>query len=103
MFISKPNEDGVVFVTGKRNQYLVTYCMEDEYFHKIENAWEIFDRMDMADCYDISIVRIMLLDNENITECVFRGVWHDDVEHLKMQIEDKETGEVYDVGYGTDH
>lgn len=104
MIISKPNEDGVVFIMGKEHKYLVVYRIEGKLTEPvIETAREIFNKMDMDDCYDIEIVKIHLLEGDTMSECWFRGTWHNPKEPLKMKIVDLKTHEVYDVGYGTDH
>lgn len=100
-------ENGVRFVTGKPNTYFVIYedrsGDEDEYIPVVKTAREIFDCMDMSDCHGREIERIFLIKGKDIIECRFRGTWFDPSDPLKMQIEDRETEEIYDIGYGTDH
>ena len=103
MIINQPNEDGIVFVTGKENKYFVIYDMDGEYVPKVETGREIFNRMDMSDCYDITIVRLWLIKGDYITSARFLGTHHDRNENLKMEIVDTITGEVFDIGYGNDH
>ena len=84
------------------NRYLVCYETEGDIYKHIDVAMSIFSAMDMADCYDIHIRYIYLITDDCPRECIFRGVWtHDDP--LQMDIIDAATGEVYDVGFGTDH
>lgn len=72
-----------------------------EEWTKIMTADEIFNLMDMADCYGLSI-DIWKINGfgEALTECSFLGCWHDGSDPLKMCI----IGDgVKEVGYGTDH
>lgn len=100
------------------NKYLVTYEIEGEICEpKIETATEIFNKMDMDDCYDISILDLRLLQKpENRFDvyypaCQFFGTWScknpetGKIDPLRMEIRKKflDTDIVYDVGYGTDH
>ena len=87
----------------KPNRYYVVYKIEDEYYPHIESAMEIFNKMDMSDCYDISVERICLINNSKLIPCRFRNTWHDPREPLRMQIENKRNGTVYNIGYGSDH
>lgn len=102
--ILKETEDGLEFVATNNHKYVVIYEIEGEICEpEIKTAKEIFDTMDMSDCYDISIKRLMLVDGAKLIGCRFRGTWHDLNDRLKMKIENVITGEVYDVGYGSDH
>lgn len=104
MIKTQPNEDGVVFVYGKPHKYLVTYQQEGEVWTKMVTGHEIFDKMGMSDCYDISIEQLALMDDESKpTICTFHGTWHDTKDPLRMEIVHALTGEVYDVGYAPDH
>lgn len=88
------------------NKYLVIYEIEGEICEPaIETATQIFDKMDLSDCYDITIKRIFLIDGSKVGECRFRGTWHDPKEPLKMVIEAMYPAPPlpYDIGYGTDH
>ncbi len=105
------------------NKYLVTYEIEGEVCEPvIETAMQIFNKMGMDDCYDISILSLRLLvpyknrkdfyENHGLyPACEFYGTWcckdpqTGRIDPLRMEIRrkfvDKEI--VYDVGYGTDH
>ena len=96
-------EDGVMFVAGKQHNYFVIYMFDEDFSPVIETGHEIFDRMDLSDCYPIEIRQLFLIDGDQLRACKFRGTWHDGKDPLKMQIENVITGEVYDVGYGSDH
>ena len=101
---TKPDEDGIVFVTGKEHEYIVTYQCDDEVQTKKETGREIIRTMDMADCYGLSILGYVIkVDGDDCKPCVFHGTWSDGNDRLKMWIDDAVTGEVYDVGYGSDH
>lgn len=101
------------------NKYLVTYEVEDHIFAVIETAREIFNKMDMDDCYDIRILGLTWLKEYDDPQdfriygypaCEFRGTWccrnpeTGKIDPLRMEISEI-TGdcEVLDVGYGTDH
>ena len=103
MIMSKPNEDGVVFVTGKENKYFVIYDIEGETVPKTETAREIFSRMEFDDCYDISIKGLWLVKEETIIPAKFCNVWHNPKDPLCVKIKDLKTDEVYDVGYQPEH
>ena len=103
MIATKPNEDGVVFVTGKENKYFVIYDIEGELFPTIETGREIFRRMEFSDCYDITIKRIWLINGERITDVKFWDVWHNSKEPLLVEIKDVVTDEVYDSAYQPEH
>ena len=84
--------------------YLVTYEMEGEVFHRFETENTIFDRMDMSDCYDIDIKNILLCEEGKLQiACQFFGTWHNGDDPLRMEIRTLGNGEVVSVGYGTDH
>ena len=85
-------------------KYAVLYYIEGKWLVSVENANEIFSRMDMDDCYDISIIDIRLLDEERFCEpCKFFGSWHNPDDPLRMEIRSLKTGKVVEAGYGTDH
>ena len=82
--------------------FVVQRIIEGEHVApKVMSASEIFDMMDMADCYDIQIV-IWKFDDfgKEPKRCEFLGVWSNAKDPLRMVIvcENK----VW-VGYGTDH
>ena len=102
--VVKETDDGFEFVSTNDHKYVVIYEIEGEICEpEIVDARQIFDKMDMSDCYDISIKRLLLVDGAKLIGCRFRGTHHDFKEKLKMKIENVITGEVYDVGYGSDH
>lgn len=82
--------------------YLVQGIMEDEEFASLMTAKEIFDMMDMDDCYQVRI-EIWRLDGigSEPEKCGFCGTWHDWKDPLKMKIVCN--GETLEVGWGTDH
>ena len=85
------------------NIFLVNQLIDGEDFSaRIMTADEIFDMMDMADCYNIQIRVYILRGFEDKPKlCKFRGTWHDPSDPLKMVIEYE--GKEIAVGYGTDH
>ncbi len=91
------------------NKYLVIYEIDGELSEpSIETAFAIFSKMDMSDCYDITIRRIWLIHGINLTECRFYGTWHNWNEPLRMEIRamipaTPEQFKPFDIGYGTDH
>lgn len=91
------------------NKYLVIYEIDGELSEpSIETASDIFQKMDMSDCYPVSIASLYLIDGINFVKCRFQGTWHNPKDPLKMQIKvvcpaTKEMMEPLDVGYGTDH
>ena len=95
--------DGGKVFTGKKNTYLVIYLIDGTPSPHIETGSQICDRMDMADCYDIHIVNLQLINGTELIACRFYGTWHDPSEPLKMRITNRYTDEEYDVFYGTDH
>lgn len=99
------NEDGDLKFKGTQNyKYLVIYELDDDICDPVvSTATEIFNKMDMSDCYPIHVERILMIEGKELTECRFRGTWHDPNEPLKMVIENRETEEIMDVGYGSDH
>ena len=73
----------------------------DEEWAKVMSARQIFELMDMSDCYGIQI-DVWKINGwgQALTECVFYGCWHDPKDPLKMRI----FGDgVDEIGYGTDH
>ena len=99
------NEDGEAREVNFTDRYLVTYRIEGELVDpQIETARQIFEKIDMNDCYDISINRLYLLNKEKApTQCYLRGCWHNPKDPLRMEIRNLVTDEVYSFGYGTDH
>ena len=88
-----------------KTEYLV--CIqwegEEEQENKIMTAAQIFNMMDMSDCWPIDYTMdIWRIDGVGfqLAECGFRGKWHDPSDPLKMVINCNGTQE---VGYGTDH
>jgi len=85
-------------------KFIVKYEMEDDVLVAVETATEIFDKMDMDDCYNIYITDIRQFDVDNFCEpCEFHGTWYYWNDPLRMEIVRKKDGEVVAVGYGTDH
>lgn len=84
------------------NRFLVNAIDDSgEEWSKIMTAPEIFNMMDMSDCYGIDICVWKINSySEALSECSFLGCWHDFKDPLKMEI-------IWDggreVGYGTDH
>lgn len=122
MIISKPNEDGVVFVTGEEHKYLVTYEIEGELCEPvIETAREIFRKMKFDDCYDIKIRDLKWLKPYKTYDeyrfelnpyptCEYKGTWCNTnpetgrIDPLRVEIRQKfGDGEVLDVGYQPEH
>ena len=86
-------------------KYLVIRKWEDseETSAEIMTAAEIFNYMDMDDCFPCELyMDIYRINGIGIapTECSFRGTWHDPSDPLKMVIVG---GGISEVGYGTDH
>ena len=75
----------------------------DDFSPVIMEAREIFNMMDMSDCFpselELDIYRIEGIGLAPV-ECSFRGKWHDINDPLKMAIVG---GGIREVGYGTDH
>ena len=103
MYISRPNDDGIVFIHGEQHKYYVVYSTDGEYFSVIETGRQIFDRMDMDDCYDIHINRLLLINKTRLVPCEFYGTRHNWDDALRMEIRRRSNGKVLDVGYGSDH
>ena len=104
MIISYDENGNARMMASNNNNYLVTYDIEGENYTHIETARTIFNKMDMSDCYDISIVSLFLIrENGRVSECVYRGTWHNGKDPLLMAIQLKRGGRVIDEGYGTDH
>lgn len=122
MFMSKPNEDGVVFITGEEHKYLVTYEIEGELCEPvIETAREIFRKMEFDDCYDIKI-RVLKwlkpyktydeyrLEWRPYPSCEYRGRWCNEdpetgkIDPLRVEIRMKFGNmETLDFGYMHEH
>lgn len=84
--------------------FLVKYEMEGEIYSAIEKPIQIFNKMDMADCYELYIEGIWDLDPDHyLEECVFYGTWHDPSCPLKMEIRRKKNNKFIVGGFGTDH
>lgn len=84
--------------------YLVTYEIEGKIFHNFESEKEIFSKMDMDDCYDITIKNILLCEEGKLpVSCQFFGTWHNIKDPLRMEVRNLITNELYSIGYGTDH
>ena len=113
MFISKPNDDGIVFVTGEPHKYLVTYEIKGEMCEPaIKTASEVFHDMEFDDCFDIKIVDIRLLrlsEDDPYPECKYHGTWCNydpetgKIDSLRVEIRTKNGNEVLDVGYQPEH
>ena len=85
-------------------EYCVIYSIDGEVCEPVINSdTEIFEKMDMSDCYPIEIVSIYYPRNGVVMEeCVFHGTWHNPQKPLQMKITNVRGG-VLDIGYGTDH
>lgn len=83
-------------------KYLVNGITEDTEWSKIMTAAEIFDLMDMSDCYqvDIDIWKINGY-GEALTECGFIGKWMFKGDPQRMEI--RAMDGAIEVGYGTEH
>ena len=70
----------------------------------IMSAMEIFDMMDMSDCFDIDIDIYEFGETfgDAPMHRLFRGHWSHFDDPLRMEITDEE-GNVLAVGHGTDH
>lgn len=104
--IFKMYEDGSMrLVSTNENKYLVTFEIEGELSNAvILSPRQIFDKMDLDDCYDISVVSIYLIKKNGApVKCVFHGTRHDLSDPLKMSITSSSGKKIYDYGYGTDH
>ena len=84
------------------SKFLVNGITEENEWSKIMTADEIFQMMDMDDCYNISI-DIWKINGygEALTECHFFGTWSFAKDPLRMEIRSENGTEA--VGYGTDH
>ena len=84
-------------------RFLVVGDMGGEEFTKLMDAGEIFDMMDMSDCYPDGIdIDVWYIKGwgEAPVECSFLGKWHDGRDPQRMVI----VGDgVREVGYGTEH
>lgn len=88
------------------NRFLVVYELEGkETSPHITTANEIFDKMDMDDCYDVSVKYLYWLKEKpfKLIPCKFYGTWHRFKDPLLMEIVRTDTGETMSFGYGTDH
>lgn len=103
-------EGNVVFVTGKENKYLVIYSYDGELGEpQISTGREIFQKMEMDDCYPVSIERLILIDGKELRECEFHGTWcctdreTGKIDPLRMEIRRMADGILLDSGYAEDH
>lgn len=73
----------------------------DEEWSKVMTAPEIFNMMDMADCYGL-LIDVWKINGygEALSDACFLGTWHDPSDPLKMELR-WEGGR--EIGYGTDH
>ena len=83
--------------------YIVHINCEGMLGVRVMTALEIFDMMDMDDCYDINIdiYEFTTFGEAPVRRC-FRGTWSCLDDPLRMEITD-ESGNVINAGYGTDH
>lgn len=83
-------------------KFLVNGMTEGEEWSKIMTAREIFEHMNMSDCYDIKM-DIWKINGygEALTECGFMGKWMFKGDPQRMEIRSDEGIEA--VGYGTEH
>lgn len=83
-------------------KYLVNGITECGEWSKIMTAAEIFDMMDMEDCYEVHI-DIWKINGygEALTECGFLGKWMFTGDPQRMEI--RSDAGIEDVGYGTEH
>ena len=84
-------------------KFLVNGITEGEEWSKIMTAAEIFDMMDMEDCYEVHI-DIWKINGygEALTECCFLGKWcfgPKDPQRMEIRSDDG----IEEVGYGTEH
>ena len=103
-------EGNVVFVTGKENKYRVIYSYDDELGEpQISTGREIFQKMEWADCYPVSIERLLLIDGKELHECEFHGKWcctdreTGKTDPLRMEIRRKADGILLDSCYAPEH
>ena len=103
-------ENGVVFVTGKVNKYLVIYSYDDEIGEpEITTGREIFQTMEMDDCYPVHIEKLLLIDGKEIHECKFYDTWcctdreTGKIDPLRMEIRRMADGILLDSGYAPEH
>ncbi|MBO5869650.1 MAG: hypothetical protein J6P84_03620, partial [Alphaproteobacteria bacterium] len=104
--IFKIDSDGCMSLKSTNDyMYLVTYTIEGETTTPaICTAREIFDKMDLDDCYSIDIKNLYLIKNNGTPLKVqFSGTWHDHTDPLKMCITSMNGKRIFDYGYGTDH
>lgn len=104
--IFKMYEDGSMrLVSTNENKYLVTFEIEGELSDTaIMTPRQIFDKMDLDDCYDISVENIYLIKKSGAPVKVqFRGCRHRLDDPLRMSIFSMSGKTEYDYGYGTDH
>lgn len=86
------------------NRYLVYFSFDNEPNEPvIISSYDLFDRMDLDDCYPIRIEALYFIGEREPEPCTFHGSWHDFNDPLKMTITKDSTGETLDVGYGSDH
>ena len=84
-------------------QFLVQGVTEGEPFARIMSPAEIFNMMDLSDCYDIKIDLYLINKfGEELTHCKFFNTWSNPEDPLLMWIQ-TDAGEVINQDYGTDH
>ena len=85
----------------KENKFLVVGLVEDSEFSEIMTAHQIFEMMEMEDCYEIHIdIWHIRGYGEALESCSFHGKWHDHKDPLRMVI----VGDgIREVGYAEEH
>lgn len=82
-------------------KYLVNELVDGEEYSKIMTPAEIFNMMDMEDCYDIKIDLWKINGyGEALTPCQFFGKWTCG-DPQRMEI--RSASGIESVGYGTEH
>ena len=89
-------------------KFLVVYeydIDEGEGSPVIETSNQIFNKMDMDDCYPIRVKYLYWLKEKpfELIPCEFYGTWHKFKDPLLMEIVRSDTGETVVCGHGTDH
>lgn len=91
-----------MLITEETNLYLVQQLIDDEESCSIMTAGQIFDMMDLEDCYDIRIDLFRIRGySETPEECQFHGKWSDLRDPQKMWISCG--GKILDKGWGREH
>ena len=84
--------------------FLVRYDINGDVYTTIENEYQIFTHMDMADCSGAEIVDLYSLDDKHYLEqCEFLGKWHNQRDPECMEIIRKSDGSMVAIEWGTDH